>query len=135
VTSPLKSRPFRTVFKWQAVVTLAIAAVAGGWAGWNGAVSAILGGGVSLVAGAVFAGILGVSLGDGRPTGPVRPLRAMFRAEAGKVIAIVAGLWLSLTNYGGMVHAAFFAAFTVAVIVFSMAFFVGDREPGNQGDG
>ena len=135
MATPLKSRPFRTVFKWQAVTTLVIAAIAGGWAGGNGAISATLGGGVSLVAGAVFAWLLGVSLGDGRPAGPVRPLRAMFRAEAGKVIAIVAGLWLSLTSYGGIVHAAFFAAFTVAVIVFSMAFFVGDEQPGKQSDG
>jgi hypothetical protein len=59
----------------------------------------------------------------------------MFRAEAAKVIAIVAGLWLVLTNYGGIVHAAFFGAFVVAVIVFSMAFFVSDEQPGKEGDG
>jgi F0F1-type ATP synthase assembly protein I len=135
VTSPLKSRPFRTVFQWQAIATLAIAAVAGGWAGWNGAWSAMLGGAVSLAAGAVFGGILGLTLGDGRPAGPIRPLRAMFRAEAAKVIAIVAGLWLVLTNYGAIVHAAFFGAFVVAVIVFSMAFFVSDEQPGKEGDG
>lgn len=135
MTSPLTSRPFRTVFKWQALATVAIAAVAGGLAGWDGVWSAALGGGVSLAAGVVFALILGLSLGDGRPAGPGRPLFAMFRAEAGKVIAIVAGLWLVLANYAGVVHVAFFAAFAVAVVVFGMAFFVGDREPRKEGDG
>lgn len=135
MTSPLTSRPFRTVFKWQAIATLAIAAVAGALAGWDGAWSALLGGGVSLAAGVVFALLLGLSLGDGRPAGPGRPLLAMFRAEAGKVIAIVAGLWLVLANYAGVVHVAFFAAFAVAVVLFGMAFFVSDRERGKEGDG
>jgi ATP synthase protein I len=135
VNSPLKSRPFRTVFKWQAIATLAIAAVAGGWAGWEGAWSAILGGAVNLAAGGVFAWILGASLGDGRPAGVMRPLVAMFRAEAGKVAAIVGGSILALTMYREMVHAAFFGAFVVTVIVFSMAFFVSDEQPGKQGDG
>jgi F0F1-type ATP synthase assembly protein I len=109
--------------------------VAGALAGWDGAWSALLGGGVSLAAGVVFALLLGLSLGDGRPAGPGRPLLAMFRAEAGKVIAIVAGLWLVLANYAGVVHVAFFAAFAVAVVLFGMAFFVSDRERGKEGDG
>jgi F0F1-type ATP synthase assembly protein I len=135
VIALVNSRPFRTVFKWQAIATLAIAALAGLLAGWNGAWSALLGGAVSLVAGAVFAVVLGLSLGDGRPSGPGRPLRAMLRAEAAKVIAIVAGLALTLKTVDGIVHPAFFAAFTVAVILFSMAFFVGDTEPGAHGHG
>jgi len=129
------SRPFRIVFKWQAIVTLAIAVLAGILAGWSGAWSALLGGAVSLVAGVVFAAVLGLSLGDGRPAGPGKPLRAMLRAEAAKVIAIVGGLALVLKTVDGIVHPAFFSAFTVAVIVFSMAFFVNEREPGKLGDG
>jgi F0F1-type ATP synthase assembly protein I len=129
------SRPFRTVYRWQAIATIAIAGIAGALAGWQGAWSAMLGGAVSLVAGVVFAAVLGLSLGDGRPSGPVKPLRAMLRAEAAKVIAIVGGLALALKTFDGIVHPAFFCAFIVAVIVFSLAFFVGDREPGNQGNG
>lgn len=131
----VNSRPFRTVLQWQAIATLAVAALAGMLAGWNGAWSAFLGGGVSVTASVVFAAVLGLSLGDGRPSGPVKPLRAMLRAEAAKVIAIVGGLALVLKTVDGIVHPAFFGAFTVAVILFSMAFFVGDREPGNQGNG
>ena len=129
------SRPFRTVYRWQAIATLAIAGIAGALAGWQGAWSALLGGAVSLAAGVVFAAVLGLSLGDGRPRGPWRPLRAMLRAEAAKVIAIVGGLALTLNSVDGIVHPAFFAAFTVAVILFSMAFFVGDTEPGARGHG
>jgi ATP synthase protein I len=135
VTSPLQSKPFRTVFKWQALATLAIAAVAGALAGWHGALSAVLGGTVSLSAGVVFAFILGLSLGDGRPSGPERPLVAMFRAEAGKVLAIIVQLWLVLSTYKEVVYVAFFSAFVVTVIVFSMAILVGDPQPRKQGDG
>ncbi len=127
VTSPPIPRPLRTVFVWQAVATLAVALVAGLWAGWDGAWSALLGGGVSLAAGVAFAVILAFSLGDGRPAGVGRPLVAMLRAEAGKLAVIVAGLALVLKTYGGVVHAAFFAAFAIAVVVFGMAILV--REP------
>jgi F0F1-type ATP synthase assembly protein I len=135
VIALVTSRPFRTVYRWQAIATLVIAAVAGAWVGWPGAGSALLGGAVSLVAGVVFAAVLGLSLGDGRPSGPAKPLRAMLRAEAAKVIAIVSGLALVLKTVDGIVHPAFFAAFTVAVILFSMAFFVADAEPGAHGHG
>lgn len=129
------SRPFRIVFRWQAIATAAIAGVAALWVGWSGAWSALLGGAVSLLASFVFAVTLGLSMGDGRPAGPMKPLRAMLRAEAAKVIAIVGGLALVLKGVDGIVHPAFFGAFIVAVIVFSMAFFVGDSEPGKQGNG
>jgi len=126
VIPPLKSRPFRTVLKWQAIATLAIAAIAGIWTGWHGALSAVLGGVVNLSAGVVFAFILQLSLGDGLPRGPAVPLVAMFRAEAAKVMLILAQLWLVLSTYKDIVMVAFFAAFVITVIVFSMAFFVRD---------
>jgi hypothetical protein len=50
----------------------------------------------------------------------------MFRAEAGKVLVIIGGLWLVLSAYHEIVPAAFFAAFAITVIIFSMAFFVRD---------
>ena len=48
----------------------------------------------------------------------------MFRAEAGKILVIVGGLWLVLSTYTDIVPAAFFSGVRVTVIVFSMAFFV-----------
>lgn len=112
------------MFVWQALATAAIALVAGAWSGLNGAWSAALGGAVSLAAGVAFAVILRLSLGEGRPAGPARPLAAMFKAEAAKLAVIVAGLMLVLKSYPDIVHAAFFGAFAVAVVVFGAAILV-----------
>ena len=46
--------------------------------------------------------------------------------RSGKILVIVVQLWLVLTMYRDIVLAAFFAAFVVTVLVFSMALFVRD---------
>jgi ATP synthase protein I len=126
VIPPLKTKPIRTVLKWQLVATGVIAAIAGAWAGEHGALSAVLGGLVNFLAGVVYALLLGLGLGAAAVPDAGTSLGAMFRAEAGKVLVIVGGLWLVLTVYGEVVPAAFFTAFAATVIVFSMAFFVRD---------
>ena len=122
--SPLKTKPIRTVLKWQLVATGAVAVVAGIWAGMQGVISAMLGGLVNFVAGVTYAFVLGL----GQRTRAVpeigSTLVAMLRAEAAKILVIVGGLWLVLSAYKDVVPAAFFTAFTITVIVFSMAFFV-----------
>lgn len=133
--SPLKTRPIRTVLKWQVIVTAAAAVIAGAMAGVPGAVSALLGGSVNVAAGIAYAFLLGLGLGGVPVPGAGRTLVALFRAEAGKLVVIVVGLWLALTAYADVVPVAVIAAFMATVIVFSMAFFVNDREPGKQGDG
>jgi len=127
VLPPLKSRPIRTVLRWQVIVTAVAAAVAGAVAGVPGAVSALLGGSVNLAAGVVYAFLLGLGLGSTPVPGAGTTLIALFRAEAGKVVAIVVGLWLALTSYQDVVPAAVIATFVMTVIVFSMAFFVSDQ--------
>ena len=47
----LQSKALITVFWWQALATLVIAAIAGWVAGMHGAISAILGGTTSMMAG------------------------------------------------------------------------------------
>jgi ATP synthase protein I len=126
VISPLKTKPIRTVLKWQVIATAVVAAIAGGWAGGHGAISAMLGGIVNLAAGVVYAFVLGLGLGSTPVPSAGASLGAMFRAEAGKILVIVGGLWLTLSLYRDIVTAAFFTAFVVTVIVFSMAFFVRD---------
>ena len=118
------SKPIRTVLKWQVLVTALMAAIAGAWVGVDGALSAALGGSVNLVAGVVYAVLIG--LGGGKPRGADRALLTMFRAEGGKVLAIIGALWIVLSVYRDVVMVAFFATFVVTVIVFSMAFFVRD---------
>lgn len=125
MSSPSIPRPLRTVLVWLLLVTAALAAIAGLLGGRHAAVSAALGGGINVVAGAVYAGLVAVGT-RGRVRGAHVALIALFRAEAGKVLAIIAQLWLVLSLYGDVVPAAFFPAFVITVIVFSMAIFVSD---------
>ena len=126
MTPPLKTKPIRTVLKWQLIVTAAIAAVSGVLAGTGGAISALLGGFVNVVAGVTYGWLLGWRLGTTGVPDASSSLVAMFRAEAGKILVIVGGLWLALATYPDVVLPAFFTAFVLTVIVFSMAFFVRD---------
>jgi ATP synthase protein I len=131
VTPPLKTKPIRTVLRWQLVATAVVAAIAGSWAGAEGAISAVLGGAVNVVATVAYAFLLGLGLAGTPIPSAGASLVAMFRAEAGKIVVIAVGLWLSLSLYRSMVIAAFFSAFVITVIVFSMAILV--REQGNSG--
>jgi ATP synthase protein I len=92
--------------------------------GWDGAISAALGGAVNMVAGWVYG--WRVSRSEARTAGEA--LRTMLRAEAIKVLLIIAGLWIALSVYRDMVHVAFFAAFVVTVMVFAAAIAVPDAK-------
>lgn len=127
MTPPLKTKPIRTVLQWQIIATAVVAAIAGVWTGGHGAISALLGGVVNLAAGVVYAFFLGLGLGKASVPGSGTVLLAMFRAEAGKILVIVGGMLLVLSTYGDIVPAAFFTAFVITVIVFSLAFFVRDE--------
>ena len=123
---PLTTKPIRTVLRWQVIATAGVAAVAGVLAGGHGAVSAALGGLVNVVAGVTYGWLLGWRLGATAVPDAGSSLVAMFRAEAGKILVIIGGLWLTLTAYQDMVLSAFFSAFVLTVIVFSMAILVRD---------
>jgi ATP synthase protein I len=99
-----------------------VAIIAGAWAGWHGALSAALGGVINIAAGAVFAGLLALNP-TATATGTVR---TMLRAEAAKIAVIVLQLWLVLTTYKDVVHAAFFSAFVVTVLVSQAAILAQD---------
>jgi ATP synthase protein I len=119
---PLSTRPIRYVLKWQALATLAIAAVGGVWAGVHGALSAALGGVVNMSACVVYAFVLGLA----KPVSAGGTVVAVFRAEASKILVIVLQLWFVLTMYRDVVLAAFFAAFVVTVLLFRMALLARD---------
>ena len=113
------ARPLRVVFGWQAAATALLAVLSGWLAGVDGAVSAVLGGGVALAGGVSFALLLpGAS---NRSPSVWGALRGALRAEAVKVGVIVLLLWLVLTTYRQVVVLGFIGTFTVAVIIFSMA--------------
>jgi F0F1-type ATP synthase assembly protein I len=120
---PSPSRyPGARIAAWQALATLAIAALGAWWAGWQGFVSGLLGGLVNLAAGVVFAML--VSLG--RPATGAATVRTMIRAEAAKITVIVLQLWLVLSAYRDVVVGAFIAAFIVTVLVSQAAILIRD---------
>jgi len=126
VSKPLP-RPIRIVLRWQVIVTAALTLVAGLLWGRDGAFSAVLGGAVNIVAGAVYG--WRVSRGEARSAGEA--LATMFRAEGLKILLILAGLLLVLTTYKDVVHLAFLATFMITVGVFAAAIAVRDIEEKN----
>ena len=120
----LQSKAIRKVFRWQANATVAMALAAAAFWGMHAGLSALLGGLVSMAAGAVF-GIVAYT-GKGRSAGEV--LRVALRAETAKIIAIVLLLWVVLANYKEVVAPGFLGAFAVTVAIFSAAIAVRDAE-------
>lgn len=119
----IESKPLRTVLRWQLYVTAASSSIAVFLAGPHGALSALLGGLINVIAGAAYGWVFSVS--PRRTAGET--LRALMRAEAGKLILIIGQLWLVLAHYKQVVLSAFFVTFVLTVIVFSMALLVRDR--------
>ena len=120
----LPPRPIRIVLRWQLIVTAVLTLVAALLWGRDGAISAALGGAVNVVAGWVFG--WRVAQGEARSAGEA--LRTALRAEAMKVLMVIAGLWLVLANYRDIVHAAFFASFVITVVVFAAAIAIRDTD-------
>jgi ATP synthase protein I len=115
--APLSTPAIRRVLRWQAIVTVAVAAIALGWGGGHAALSAVLGGVVNIAAVVVFAVVYSLS----RPTSPGGTIAALFRAEASKILVIIGQLWLVLTAYKDVVPIAFFATFVITVLLFRLA--------------
>jgi ATP synthase protein I len=99
-------------------------------AGVHGALSAALGGAVSILSGLGSAVV--ASMGKAESAGGI--LLAVLRAEAVKLGLIVILIWLVLTTYQDVVAAAFLGSFVATVLIFSMAFFVRDHNQ-QTGDG
>jgi ATP synthase protein I len=113
-------KPIRTVFRWQVIATTALALIAGALAGGHGALSAALGGAVSILSGLASAVV--ASLGRARSAEGV--VLAALTAEAVKIGLIVVLLWLVLATYREVAVPVFLGSFAVTVVIFSMAFFV-----------
>lgn len=113
-------KPIRTVLRWQLIATAALTLAGGFLAGVDGALSAALGGAVSVCAGWVAAVV--ASKGKAQSAGEV--LIGALMAEGVKIGLIVLLLWLVLATYEGVVAPAFFGSFLVTVLIFGMAFFV-----------
>lgn len=108
--------------RWQFIATLAMMLVLGLISGLHGAMSALLGGVVSMISAAAFAAI--ISRYRGSTAGGV--LITAIKAEAAKVVVMVTLLWLVMTFYKDVVAVGFIGTFVLTVIIFGMALFVTD---------
>ena len=114
------SQPIRTVLRWQLLAT-AFAIIVLGWiAGAHGAISAALGGAISMAAGLAAAWFaLRKPAAD-----PATAVMSALIAEGLKVFLIVAGLAAVFILYKSVVAFGFIATFAITTVLFSMALFV-----------
>jgi ATP synthase protein I len=120
----LLPKPIRTVLRWQLIVTAALTLAGGILAGVDGALSAALGGAVSMSAGCASAVV--ASRGRAQNAGEV--LARALAAEGVKIGLLVLLLWLVLATYEPLVASAFFGALIATILVFGMGFFVREHE-------
>ena len=116
----VRSKPIRTVLRWQAYATAALALIGGLLWGKHTALSALLGGMISMSSGWVFAAVGGG--GATRSAGTA--LLSMLRAEAAKIGLMVLLLWAVLRMYDEVVVVGLIGSFLVTVVIFAMAIFV-----------
>jgi len=117
-------KPIRTVLRWQLMATAVLALAGGILAGVDGALSAALGGAVSLCAGWISA----VVASKGKAQSAAEVLIGALMAEGVRIGLIVLLLWLVLATYDEVVAPAFFGSFVATVLIFGMAFFVRDHD-------
>ncbi len=116
----IKNRPLYIVLRMQLLATIAVAVVVWFFLGMQGAISASLGGVVSVVASAAFAVI--VSRHKGYTAGEA--IRTALRAESIKIVLTVGLLWLVFKFYEDVNALAFIGAFILTVLVHSVALLV-----------
>lgn len=118
----IKNRPLKIVLQLQLLVTSIVAVVIWFFLDIQSAVSALLGGAVSVISSAAFAMI--VSRHKGYTAEGT--IRTALRAEAVKIILTVSLLWIVFKNYEDVNAFTFIGAFIFNVLVYSMALLVSD---------
>jgi len=114
---------FRPVFGSQVLATIIIASIAAWFAGVHGAISAALGGLISITAGLVF--VLLTARSKVRSAGEV--LIVALKAEAAKLFLAIFLLLLVLALYQDVVIVGLIGSFVVSILIFSLALFAGDK--------
>ncbi len=116
------SRPIRVVLGWQIAATAVLTLGAWFLAGAHGAVSAALGGSVSVCAGWASAKVAMTGTADSAGGVLVNALKA----EGIKFGVIVVLLALALAFYAQVVVLALLGSFMATMLIFALAFFVRD---------
>lgn len=122
------NRPLRIVIWWQIIFVSVSALVLGFAIDFHAAISALLGGSVSIASAIGFA--IMVSMHKGYTASST--IRTALRAEAVKIIITVIFLWLVFTVYKEMNAFVFIGMFVVTVLVNSMALLVSDNKQSAQ---
>jgi ATP synthase protein I len=115
--TPLASRPIRILLAWQAVATLAFAALGGLWEGRPGAISGALGAAINLVGNFVYALMAGLV----RPSSATGAMFMLLRAESLKVAMVLVLLLLVLRLYRELAAGPFIVAFIATALMFGIA--------------
>lgn len=116
----VQNKPIATALKWQSVFTLAMTLTLAGIAGFHAALSAMLGGLIGVISGFAYGFMIsGAGVGSADDA-----LIRMMRAEAVKIIIIIALLWLVFATYKEVVGLSFIGVFIVTTLIFSMAIFI-----------
>lgn len=124
MTSWITVKPLLIVLRWQLVVTIVVAISLALLLDLQSAISAFLGGMVSIVSSAAFALI--VSRHKGYTAGGT--IRTALRAEAVKIFLTIALLWTVFKLYDNVNAFAFIGTFILTVIMHSLALFVSDKK-------
>jgi ATP synthase protein I len=119
-------RKFRPVIGSQVLATIIIASIAAWFAGLHGAISAVLGGLISIIAGLVFV-LLAARSAESKGRSAGEALFAALKAEAVKLFLAILLLWLVLATYQQVVVVGLVGSFVVSILIFSMALFAGDK--------
>lgn len=120
IMSWIRNEPLRRVLFWQAFATGLFILVCGWLIGTHGAISAFLGGLVSIVASLVYAML--IDRHKGYSAGEV--VKTALKAEVIKISVIIVLLFGVFLLYKEVVPIVFIGVFIVAAIIFSMALFV-----------
>lgn len=118
----IRNRPLNIVLRVQLLVAVLVAVVIWFFLGIHNAVSAMLGGSVSVISSAAYAMIISRHKGytaEGT-------IRTALRAEAVKIILTVSLLWIVFKTYEDINAFAFIGTFILNVLVYSMALLVSD---------
>ncbi|MER0202442.1 MAG: ATP synthase subunit I [Nitrosomonas sp.] len=118
----IKNRPLKIVLRVQLLITLVVAVAIGVFLGMQSAISAALGGSVSVISSAAYAII--VSHHKGYTAGET--VRTALRAESVKIILTVSLLWVVFKFYENLNASAFIGTFILTVLAYSMALLVSD---------
>lgn len=118
----IKNRPLKIVLRVQLLITLVVAVAVGVFLGLQSAISAALGGSVSVISSAAYAIIVSHHKGYTAE----ETVRTALRAESVKIILTVSLLWVVFKFYENLNASAFIGTFILTVLAYSMALLVSD---------